>query len=458
MKKFKKSLFIFRNDYRLEDNLGLIKALETSEIVIPIFIFNKKQISNENEYRTLNGMQFIKTSLKELNDELIKLHSKLYMFDFEIDEVIRKLKKDYDIEAIFFNSDYTPFSRKRDKKILETSESLDISCFSVRDKLLVSMEEGLKINGEVYNVFTPYYKKNSLLGVNKPKKNKYKNYFDKKISYSIDEFPSEFNYYNPNIIVFGGRIEGKKLLFSNTEKLKIYGEKRDFPEPNYCSKLSAHIKYGTLSIREIFYFLKDNYGNDHPLIRQLYWRNFFYSIAYYYPYVFGNSFQKKYDKIKWNKDLNLLEKWKKGETGFPIVDAGMRELNKTGYMHNRSRMNVASFLVKDLHIDWREGEKYFASKLVDYDPILNNSNWQWAASTGCDAQPYFRIFNPWRQAKRFDPDCKYIKKWIPELKKFSPEQIHNIEAKNLQLGAYPKPIVIHSIESQIAKDIFKSCK
>jgi deoxyribodipyrimidine photo-lyase len=219
-----------------------------------------------------------------------------------------------------------------------------------------------------------------------------------------------------------------------------------------------------VSVREIFHALIKQLGTKHPLVRQLYWRDFFTYLAYHKPSVFGHPYQEKYQHLEWNNNKKLFTTWCKGETGFPIVDAGMRELNATGFMHNRVRMIVASFLVKDLHINWLWGEKYFAQQLVDYDPAVNNGNWQWCASTGCDAQPYFRIFNPWLQQKKYDSECIYIKKWIPELISYSPKIIHNwfkesfdrlrMNGQNKTKG-YPRPIVDHKRQSDLAKKWYR---
>jgi deoxyribodipyrimidine photo-lyase len=454
-KKYKISVFIFRNDLRLFDNVGLIEALKSSELVIPIFVFNKKQITIKNKYRSLNAMLFLKNSLIDLNSQLNLFNSKLYMFYDEINDIIFKLKKYFNIEAIFINEDYTPFSVDRDKKIKELCEKISIDFNSFFDKLLLKPKETLKENGEPYTIFTPFFRKNSLKNIEILKNNLYKNYFKEDIEFDLEKFPKEFDYDNKNLFVKGGRKEGLDILNKDVIKLKDYDLLRDFPEKEGTSKLSAHIKFGTISIREVYHFLKENFGENHSLIRQLYWRDFFYSIAYFYPKVFGKSFHEKYDKIKWDFDKEKFDAWKNGKTGFPIVDAGMRQLNETGYMHNRVRMIVSSFLVKDLHIDWREGERYFATKLVDYDPCINNGNWQWAASTGCDSQPYFRIFNPWRQQVRFDENCIYIKKWVPELKDLKPKEIHNLYKNLINVENYPKPIINHDIESKISKFIYK---
>jgi len=219
------------------------------------------------------------------------------------------------------------------------------------------------------------------------------------------------------------------------------------------SNLSVYLKFGCCSIREAYNCIVQNFGPDHALLRQFYWRDFFSYIGWHFPHVFGHAFHHQYDKIIWRNDHREFQHWTDGTTGFPIVDAGMRQLNQTGMMHNRVRMIVASFLVKDLHISWRWGERYFAQHLLDYDPCLNNGNWQWAASTGCDAQPYLRIFNPWLQQQKFDPDCIYIKRWIPELRNFSSSIIHKWYYKPL-MGNYPEPMLDHTFRSQQAKTFY----
>lgn len=236
---------------------------------------------------------------------------------------------------------------------------------------------------------------------------------------------------------------------------KNYAETRDFPALQSTSQLSAHLKFGTVSVREVFYAVVQALGEEHPLLRQLYLRHFFTHIAYYFPKVFGHAFIDKFDKVAWDNNLEIFQAWAAGKTGFPIVDAAMRDLNATGNMHNRLRMVVASFLVKDLHISWRWGERYFAQHLLDYDPCLNNGNWQWAASTGCDAQPYFRIFNPWLQQQKFDPDCVYIYQWLPELRGVPAKVLHNWH-KTHYGDFYPAPIIDHSQAAEITKARFKS--
>ncbi|MEZ5334801.1 MAG: deoxyribodipyrimidine photo-lyase [Methanolobus sp.] len=236
-----------------------------------------------------------------------------------------------------------------------------------------------------------------------------------------------------------------------------YDNERDYPSIKGTTGLSAHNKLGTISIREFYHYVRNELDEGHTLINELHWRDFFTHLAVAYPYVFNHAFKKKFDELSWLNDKELFDAWCNGKTGFPIVDAGMRELNTTGYMHNRVRMIVASFLVKDLHIEWKWGERYFASKLVDYDPCVNNGNWQWAASTGADSQPYFRIFNPWTQQKKFDPDCIYIKEWIPEFADISSKAIHSLEKSQQLPGVeYPQALINHKEEREKTLLMFKS--
>lgn len=454
MKQYKKSLFIFRRDLRLSDNTALIEVLKSSELVIPCFIFDPRQVV-DNDYKSDNALQFMIESLLDLQKQLKKHNGKLYFFFGTPQNVIQKLIKDEKIEAIYFNKDYTPFSKKRDDAIKKISQKYKADCLSFDDALLCPPGSVLKPDGLPYSIFTPFYKKALQNKIALPKKNNYKNFYTKPIKNSYQTIPSKVEWHdNKNILVHGGRDNAKKI-FKHLEELKNYKKEHDFPAIA-TSGLGAHNKFGTFSIREIYFEIAKKLDTHHPLIRQLYWRDFFTLIALYFPYVFGHPFHKKYEKVKWSNNKKLFKAWCEGKTGFPIVDAGMRQLNTTGFMHNRVRMIVASFLTKDLHIDWRAGEKYFAQKLVDYDPAVNNGNWQWTASVGADAQPYFRIFNPWTQQKKFDAQCKYIKGWVPELKNIDIKMIHNWnKIKTRPQTSYPEPIVDHAIESRIAKEMYK---
>lgn len=454
-KRYLLSLHIFRRDLRLFDNTALIEALQSSESVIPCFILDKRQIE-KNDYKSDNCIQFMANSLQELDTELNKKQSKLYLFYGIAEEIIAELLKKLAIKAVFVNRDYTPFSRKRDEKIAKICHDLNVDFHSYADALLHEPEEVVKSDHKPYTVFTPFFKKASQLFVALPKNNSHENYYQQPISLEDRQVLIKLlQKNNPDILVKGGRKEALSLL-KEIKDLVNYQEIRNFPSARGTTRLSAHNKFGTLSVREFYATVIQHFGQGHSLINELIWRDFFTAIAFYYPHVFGRPFYSKYENINWSQNDNHFRAWCEGKTGFPIVDAGMRELNTTGYMHNRIRMIVASFLTKDLHIDWRLGEKYFAQKLVDYDPAVNNGNWQWAASTGCDAQPYFRIFNPWLQQQKFDADCLYIKRWIPELADLTPKTIHGLnKTKQSLITNYPLTIIDHTKESQKAKILYK---
>jgi deoxyribodipyrimidine photo-lyase len=456
MKTYPLVLHIFRRDLRLFDNTALIEALKSSRLVIPCFIFDKRQIGN-NDYKSENAIQFMVHSLQELNQELKKHNAKLYFFYGIAEEIIAKLINHLNIKAIFINRDYTPFSESRDKKIekIAYDNNIDFHCYS--DALLHEPEEVLKQDCEPYIIFTHFFKKAAQLNVQKPKDNKYNNYYTHAISFEDNYIINKLmQKNNPTICVKGGRTEGLSLL-KKIKNLSNYSETRNIPSLNNTTHLSAHHKFGTISIRESYAMIIKNFDVHHALISELNWRDFFTHIAFHYPYIFNGPFQSKYKHIRWSQNQKYFQAWCEGKTGFPIIDAGMRELNTTGFMHNRVRMITASFLTKDLHIDWRMGEKYFAQQLVDYDPAVNNGNWQWAASTGCDAQPYFRIFNPWLQQKKFDPDCLYIKHWLPELNQQLSKTIHEINKINTKLVKnYPLPLVDHAIQIQKTKVLYYS--
>ncbi len=457
-KKYTRALFIFRRDLRLEDNTGLILALSESEQVIPCFIFDPAQIGSTNRYKSDNVVQFMVESLDDLNEQLKAHDSHLYFFHDEPASIVEKLIANKTIDAVFVNKDYTPYSKKRDAKIESVCKKAGIDFISSKDLLINDPEDFAKQDGTPYTVYTPFMKSARKNPVPKPVSNRRVNYFKGTIEGAagislLKEVPYEKN---DKIFVHGGRSEAKKLI-AHLEQFKNYSTNRDIPSLEGTTKLSAHMKFGTLSIRETYAAFAQALGSESVLINQLYWRDFFTHIAHHYPHVFGNSFQEKYENIEWENDRRKFTLWCQGRTGFPIVDAGMRQLNETGWMHNRVRMIVASFLTKDLHIDWRWGEQYFAIKLVDYDPAVNNGSWQWAASTGCDAQPYFRIFNPWLQQKKFDPDAAYIRRWIPEIRNLSAAQIHEWDrCVTRSAGNYPKPMLEHSTESKKAIARFKA--
>lgn len=442
-KHFQRALFIFRRDLRLEDNTGLLFALKEAKEVIAAFIFTPEQIE-KNSYRGDSSLQFMIESLEELGKTLKAKGGRLYLFWGRPEEIVQQCIAKHHVDLVVFNKDYTPYSLKRDRLIESVCKKSEAACRSFDDALLHPPSSVLKADGKPYSIFTPYYRAASNLPVLAPAANRCTNYFTGPISFAEKE--SLFNQLLPQRRpqAQGGRTAALELLKKDVSR---YISLRDIPAQDATTHLSAHLKFTTCSPREVYQAWHRHTG----LIRSLHWRDFFTSIAYFFPHVFGESFRPAFNEISWSKNKSHFHLWCEGKTGFPIVDAGMRELNATGFMHNRVRMIAASFLVKDLYIDWRWGEKYFAQHLIDYDPAVNNGNWQWVASTGCDSQPYFRIFNPWTQQKKFDPNCEYISRWIPELSALPPEIIH---AWHLQPKApktlYPLPIVDHSTQAKAA--------
>ena len=477
------NIFLFHRDLRIQDNTALIYQLqELKEEIIPIFIFSPEQINQENnKYFSHNCVQFMIESLHELSESIKAKKGKLYFFKGDTIEVLKSLHKKNTINSIAYNIDYTPYALKRDTSIKEWCETEEITCLEKEDYLLYDILEGQtkKADNTPYLVFTPFRNHcYSNLEVRKVLKfNKYKFKKEKSLEknkYYIDgdgdgDSDSELNNFyidNPQINVHGGRKNGLNIL-KTIKKFKDYNNERD--SLTYKTTfLGGYLKFGTISIREAYYTIGKILGFKCGLINELHWRDFYANITYEFPRVLqgqvkgtNKSFKEKYDNIKWSYDKKIFDKWCKGETGYPIIDSAMRQLNITGYMHNRCRMIVASFLGKDLHIDWKWGEKYFAQQLIDYDPNSNSGGWQWANSNGTDAQPYFRIFNPWTQAKKFDPQCEYIKQWLPELKNIPNKDIHNWckpEVHELWLKnkiKYFIPIVDHDEERKNTLEIYK---
>ncbi len=459
-KKYNKSVFIFRRDLRLFDNTALLEALKLSRIVILCFIFDPRQIETKhNAYFSKNAFQFMIESLQDLDREIKKLGSKLYCFLGTPSKVIKDLVKLEAIEAVFVNRDYTPFSQRRDSDLKIELDKESIAFHSYSDCLLTEVGSVMTGKGTPYTIFSYFAKKARKEKVRNPQRNSFKNFFNAPISLSDSSLLNKLlpkSQYNQDLFAKGGRTEAKKIL-KKLKKFSNYEEIRNYPAQDGTTGLSAHNKFGTVSIREVYHTIVKTLGHSSSLINELYWRDFFHHVSFHFPFVFGRSFRESFINIEWENDINKFKLWCEGKTGFPIVDAGMSQLNKSGFIHNRVRMIVASFLVKDLHIDWQWGEQYFAQKLVDYDPSVNNGNWQWAASTGCDAQPYFRVFNPWLQGKKYDPNCKYIKKWVPELSNYEPKDIHKLE-KGIALGNYPEQIVNHAEAKEVAEDLFIEAK
>lgn len=432
-----------------------------SDKVIPVFVLDPRQVE-PHPYRSIAALEFMCDALIDLDKSLRELGTLLTIVSGIAEEAILDLARCTSAQAVFVNRDVTPFSRARDKSLNEHCKAAGIDFYSYDDITLNAPEIVVKKDGTPYTVFTPYYKSASQLPVPQPALFKIEALVASTANQLLKINASDLMQLlklerNAKLAVRGGRSAGLAILKQIREH-KDYANVRDRPDQFGTTRLSAYLKFGCISIREVWHAVHDALGNNHPLSRQLYWRDFYYQIAWYYPRVFGAAFQKKYDKIEWDGNSAAFNAWCQGLTGFPFIDAGMRELNKTGFMHNRVRMVVASFLTKDLHIDWRKGERYFAQHLVDYDPAVNNGNWQWAASTGCDAQPYFRIFNPWLQQKKFDPETVYIRRWVPELYRLEAATIHNLWKHHPENLEYPAPMVDHAIESTKTKERFQIFK
>lgn len=464
-KQYHRSLFIFHRDLRLQDNTALLAALKASDEVILSFIFDPRQVDrSKNDYHSDTAVQFMLESLEDLEEQIAKKNQgKLYYFYGLTHDVIDTLFKHESIDAVYSNYDYTPFAVERDGAVRNACESHQVPFYQFHDALLQDPGTIVKDNGEPYTVYSSFAKKAKLqFPIREHVQNNYTNYFDGTLSSSLernDIFAKVLPNHREGLKVTGGRTEARKIL-QHIADYQNYKDDRDRMDLDATTHLSAHNKFGTVSTREVYAAIKIAFGAGHHLISELYWRDFFTHIAYHYPNVFGNNFNVKFDIVKWDENTDRFKRWCDGRTGFPIVDAGMRELNETGYMHNRARMIVASFLTKDLHIHWLWGEKYFATKLIDYDPAVNNGSWQWAASTGCDAQPYFRIFNPWLQQKKFDPEARYIKKWVSELVDVPVSDIMNWEAKHMNYKdhPYPAPMINHEVERENTLRRFEKTK
>lgn len=435
------SIFIFRRDYRLHDNIGLINALDNSDKVIPIFILTPEQLVN-NKYKSNNAVQFMMKALDDLDKQLKRKDGKLYYFFGTPYIVIKEILEKYDfIKDVYLNMDYTPYSTNRDKKIKKICSKNNVAFHCFEDVLLNPVKSIKTDGGKVYSKFTSYFDKAKNIDIPKPRTNKYKRYYKGNIDNQYDKSREKFYEHNDTLFKKAGRKEALKIL-SSINKFKNYNKIRDCLNKD-TTYLSAYIKFGCVSIREVYWAIRDELGMKNELIKQLYWRDFYYNIIYEHPCVLNNNMKPKYDKIKWNINKKWVDKWKNGKTGYPIVDAGMRQMNKTGYMHNRARLITSNFLIKLLGINWKVGETYFSNLLYDIDPAVNNGNWQWSSGTGADSQPYFRIFNPWTQGEDHDPDCKYIKEWIPELRELDSKDIHEWYkmCEYYNKIDYPKPMI-----------------
>lgn len=456
--KYENGLFIFRRDFRVIDNVGLNLANSICKRIYPIFIFTPEQVTGANKFKSDNAVQFMIESLQDLSSQISKMGGHLMCFYGNNNTIVSYLIKQLDINVVCFNADYSPYAINREMGIIQICDKIGIQVEYGHDYYLHPPGSILNGQGQPYQKFTPFYQSSIKKKVDSPASLR-KIHFassNKHLQYSIsldNSFKRFVGKGNENILVRGGRINAIKQLKIAGKNIKNYQKSHNnliYP----TSELSAYIKFGCISIREVYKIFR----SKHDFIRQLYWRDFYANILYSFPYVLGSAMKPNYNKIKWHHNSNWFKKWTEGETGFPIVDAGMRQMNLTGYMHNRARLIVSSFLVKTLLISWEEGEKYFAQTLVDYDPASNNGNWQWTAGTGADSQPYFRIFNPWEQGKHYDPNCEYIKKWIPELNDVPNKDILNwndtySEYKHIK---YPKPIVDYKKQKELALKMYSS--
>lgn len=457
----KKAAFIFRRDLRLEDNLGLLAALKESTHVVPMFIFDPQQIDrSKNPYFSEAAFQFLLNSLSELDTALRARNSQLYIFYGEQQEVVETLIKKDEIDAVYVNKDYTLFARKRDKAVADVAEKHKVF-FGRHDDLTLSPIETIRTGEDrLYTVFTPFMKKAALQEVLTPQKNNYSNYFSSTTNTQttpLTDFTADTA--GIDLILKGGRTEALAIM-RTPEFLEGYKENRNHPaRKNSTSRLSAHHKFGTISIRESYQMAAMHAGKGSHFVSELYWRDFYYYIAYHFPLVFKQSFLPWAKHMQWINDKAQFGAWCEGRTGVPMVDAGMRELNNTGWMHNRSRMIVASYLTKNLLIDWRWGEQYFASKLIDYDPAQNNGGWQWSASTGADPRP-LRIFNPYTQAVNYDGAAKYILKWVKELTDVEASILSDGKTQDLSTLApnYPSPLVDQRESFHRANETYKAAK
>ena len=401
-----KTFYWFRRDLRLKDNAGLYHALKNNSSVVPIFIFDKNILEKLKEEDT--RVTFLFDQIQKLKSELNELGSDLIVEYGEPIEIWKKLLNETQSSKIYTNKDYEPYAIERDKSIKKLVEEKHGTFHSYKDHVIFEENEILKADGKPYTVFTPYSRKwmeKLTEECMKPYPNQeyYAHFFKENAPSAIGSL-SDMGFIRTEIRIPHMDVE--------PEVIQNYDKTRDIPAlVDGTSRLGVHFRFGTISIRS---WGASAWQLNQTFLSELCWRDFYQQILWHFPKVVAHSFKSKYEKIEWRNNKAEFERWCNGTTGYPLVDAGMRQLNETGYMHNRVRMVTASFLCKHLLIDWRWGEQYFAEKLLDYDLGANNGGWQWSAGTGCDAAPYFRVFNPESQQKKFDPKFEYIQKWVPE--------------------------------------------
>lgn len=397
----KTCVFWFRRDLRLKDNRGLFHALTERGNVQPIFIFDRN-ILEKLEDRDDARVSFIHESLEHLQSELKKSGATLLVFYGRPLDIFKKMNTG----SVYTNHDYEPYGMERDDAVEKNLEGRSVPFRSFKDLVVLEKSEVTKDDGKPYTVFTPYSRKwLSVLKDADLKECNSEKHLDKLKKSSADAMPAleQIGFAKTNL-----KLPERIVPASVVRK---YDKTRDIPSIRGTSRLGIHLRFGTVSIRSLTLLAKKE---NKTWLNELIWREFYQMILFHFPHVAGNSFKPAYDRIKWRNNSKEFEAWCAGQTGYPMVDAGMRELNETGFMHNRARMIVASFLAKHLLIDWRWGEAYFAQKLLDFELASNNGGWQWAAGSGCDAAPYFRVFNPTLQMEKFDPNLEYVKRWVPE--------------------------------------------
>jgi len=428
------TIFWMRRDLRLEDNAGLYHALKSRTPVLPVFIFDRN-ILDQLENKTDRRVEFIYDTLAALQEQLARLGSTLDVRYGRPAEIFQHLLAEYDVKAVYTNTDYEPYATQRDSEIKKTLAAKGIPFHSHKDQVIFEKNEVLKDDGRPYTIFTPYSRKwkallNEFYLSSYPVKKYYRHF--------LRHSPKS----RPTLASMGFKTTGGPFppATVNPQLLNKYKEQRDYPGIPGTSRLGLHLRFGTIAIRAL---AREAVGSSDTFLNELIWRDFYQMILWHFPQVGrGKAFKPAYDHIQWRNNEKEFEKWCTGQTGYPIVDAGMRELNTTGFMHNRVRMVVASFLAKHLLIDWRWGEAYFAEKLLDFDLAANNGGWQWAAGSGCDAAPYFRVFNPTLQAKKFDPDGSYIRRWVPEIAELTYVQpmVDHEMARKRALAVYSKAV------------------
>ncbi len=426
MKSLEVAIFWFRRDLRLDDNAGLYNALNSGLPVLPIFIFDDAILDHlpKNDAR----VTFIYESLQKIHNQLISKGSTLLIKQGNPFDIWKLLLQEYTVKKVFFNKDYEPYAINRDNEIVDFLLSKGISVYVSKDQVIFEKSEIIKNDGQPYTVFSPY-------------KKKWLSYFNA-INFRLIEYNSSLNnYYQfqtgfPFLKEIGFNESSIKVKPYTFHSIDTYQEHRDYPAIDTTSYVSPHLRFGTVSIRKL---VKAAANTNITFLSELIWREFFMQILYHFPRVVTENFKSKYNGIQWRNNEEEFKHWCNGTTGYPLVDAGMGQLNRTGYMHNRVRMVTASFLCKHLLIDWRWGEAYFAQKLLDFELSSNNGNWQWVAGTGCDAAPYFRVFNPITQQQKFDKNFKYVRKWVEDFDKLT----------------YPKPIVDHKVARQRALETYK---